>query len=261
MIGQEHHRRKKARDLLSRSGYRSGGHLQTARDDHAEDKAMIREAFHEHDEQLHHGKKTRLRLADGGMAMGDQPASRPDRSSRGKKGKAHTNINIVMAPGQSGQQPPQRVPVPVPVPARPPMGAGAPPIPPGGGMPPGGPPPRPPGPPMPPPGLAGGPPGGMPPGGLPMRKAGGRSHRDSGGPTTSNQYNQAQSSSLQNLIDEENAAGSKSRKLGGRAPMAHLRAGAGSGVGRLEHSKEAGHDKERLARGGKPDEWCEGGRA
>lgn len=225
MLGKEQHRRKKARDMLSRAGFAIGGHLGRhldEREDEEKDKRMIEKAVREHEDHEHGGEHTRLHLADGGSAMGDAPMSRPDRSSRGKGGKSkpHTNINIVMSPNGGGeQQPPQRVPVPVPVqrpagppPMPPPQGAGPMPPRPPMGPPPGG---------IPPPGLAGGmPPGGMPPGGMPMRKD------------------------------------------GGRAPMAHLRAGKGSGVGRRELSEETGHDKERLARGGKAEEtWCTGGRA
>jgi hypothetical protein len=171
MVGKEGHRRKNARRLLTQAGYAVGGHLHhhiSEREDEESDKRLIERAIEEHEAHDHPGRpKTRLHLADGGSAMGDAPMSRPDRSSRGsKKGKAHTNINIVMAP-QGDQKPPMPMPPPG---GPPPMPPPRPPMPPPGAPPPGG---------M-PPGLAGGP-GGMPPGGMPMRKSGGRSRRARGG--------------------------------------------------------------------------------
>lgn len=155
----EHSRRKAARKLLSKSGYRTGGHFTAKEDesqdrkmiaaalkkDEAKDKAMIREAINEHDDQLHGGKKTRLKLKDGGMAMGMEPKSRGDRKSRGKKpGKTIVNVVVgaekpnapmpapMMAPHPM-MPPPAGVPAPMPPhPMMPPM-AGRPPMP---GMPP-----------------------------------------------------------------------------------------------------------------------------
>lgn len=137
----ERHKRKNARKMLTGAGYKSGGHL-------ASEKKMIGEAIREHDDQQHGGKKTRLRLRDGGCADGGMPKARADRKGRGMKGgKAHTTVNVVVAghPGGGGGQPvPVPVPKPIPVPVN--AGAGGPPMPPGGGgMPGAGP--------MPPPGL------------------------------------------------------------------------------------------------------------
>jgi hypothetical protein len=233
MLGKEHHRRKKARDMLTRAGHSVGGHLGrhiSEREDEEKDKRMVEEAIVAHENHDHPGKPhTRLRLADGGAAMGDAPMGRPDQASRGSrssggKGKAHgkTNINIVMAPGGGGQQPPEKVPMPVPTQPRaapPPPPQAPPPRPAGAGMPPG----------AMPPGLAG---AGAPPMGAPPPGGGGM------------------------------PPGMPMRKDGGRAPMAHLEAGKGSGVGRLELSKEMSHDEHRLKRGGKAEEaWCAGGRA
>jgi len=131
-------KRKKARHVLTRAGYKVGGHLD-AKQDKREIDSEIRKAFTEHDNQLHGGKKTRLRLKDGGCAEGGAPKSRADRKGRGK---AHTTVNVVVA----GSHPrPQPVPVPVPAGGSAPQGAMPPgagpggPIPPGaGGPPPGG---------------------------------------------------------------------------------------------------------------------------
>lgn len=132
----ERDKRKKARTMLHKSGYKNGGHL-------GDTKRMIGEGVRQHEDHDHAGEKpTRLRLKDGGTAMGGKPKRRADKKARG-----HTTVNVVV-----GQHPkPQPVPVPVPVNAGgPPPGAGAPP----------------PGPPMPPPDQ-----GGLPPPGL---KRGGR---------------------------------------------------------------------------------------
>lgn len=204
MTGNERDRRKAARHLLAKSGYRAGGHL-SPKEDRASDERMDVHAIHAHERNMHPGHKltpaNKIKLADGGVAMGDSPMSRPDRPSRSKGGKKHdTTVNVILAPGQGGQGA-RPVPVPVPVHAPPPVAAGGPALPPGGM------PPRP-MPPIPPPGLAPGA-AALPPGGLPMRKR------------------------------------------GGRAPMAHLTAGASSGVGRLEHSKQAARDEAELCAGGR----------
>lgn len=155
----EHSRRKKARDVLTRSGYSAGGHL-GRKSDEGEGKHEIEESVKkgiaQHEAHDHKGeKRTRIHLRDGGVADGYASGGRPDKKPRGKKGK--TEVNVMVA----GQQPPQKVPVPVPVPApHPPMaGPGGPPP----GMPPG----------APPPGMGAMPPGmpQKPPG---MLKAGGR---------------------------------------------------------------------------------------
>ncbi len=185
---REREGRAKARSLISRTGHGPvGGHFKKGGDtDYTQDKRLadseIRKAMSEHDRQLH-GKDhhTRLKLADGGSAEGPMAEPRSDRAPRGKgkDGKAHTNVNVIVAGGRGGQDQ-ARPPMPPPVPPPHPPMAGPPPGPPPGAMPPGGMPPggmpmggmppgaMPPRPPMPMP-----PPGGMPPG-MPMRKAGGR---------------------------------------------------------------------------------------
>jgi hypothetical protein len=147
-----------------------GGHV-----DKAADEQMIRKAFSEHDAQLHGGKATKLKFADGGKVWDedDAPAVRRDRRAKGgaAKGPKHAHVNVIVAPqmhppgvigpppGASGPSPMPPPPHPHPVIMPPP---GPPPGPPGGGA---------------PGGMAGGPPiaamaPGAPPG-LPLRKRGG----------------------------------------------------------------------------------------
>jgi hypothetical protein len=274
VTGNENARRKAARRLCSNSGYAVGGHLHP-KDDRAQDKALVAKAIREHENHEHGGRHTRLRLADGGLAMGDGAAARPDRPSRSAK-KAHgTTVNIVMP--QGGGQGPAR-PVPVPVPVR----TGAPPPPPGGvGMPPGGMPPRPMPPAMPPPGMPPGgmpppgavrPPGAMPPGmppGMPMRKAGGRAHRqhrDAGGmsmPGSGGSLTPQQVQAMpvqpyliqpgqQSVTSNPSTGAIQTQKRGGRAPQAELHgAGSGSGVGRLNKTRQMARDSEALCGGGR----------
>lgn len=195
MLRNEHDRRKKARELCTRHGYRLGGHLgrhaggaEDAREDKAIADSEIRRAMGEHDRQMHEGHHTKLKLADGGVALGDHAHSRPDRAPRGKKGT--TSINIVVMPQDQGAAPGAAMPMPMPPhPAVPPPMPPRPPLPPGAGMPPG----------MPPVMPVPVPAGGMPPRpGMPMP----------GAPMM--------------------------RKRGGRAHMPDLTGGVGSGIGRLE---------------------------
>lgn len=158
----EHEKRKAARKLISRTGYKIGGHM-TKRPDEIADKHEITEAVHEHESALHKGKpKTRLHLRDGGSCEGLAAGGRSDRKPRGAKSgkgkKGGTTVNVVIAHPH-----PKAVPVPVPV------GAGAPPGGPAG--------------PMPPPPDDGAPPMmGPGPGGPPMgAKNGGRIGLKSGG--------------------------------------------------------------------------------
>jgi hypothetical protein len=153
--------RKKARALLARHGYRVGGHVTTA-----EAKNDAIRAVHQHERADHPSKPlTKIKLKRGGSAGGARPANRADKPSRRARGGANRKregTKVIVVNG-GGQQPPQRVPVPVP--AGPPPGAAMPP-------------PRPP---MPPPGAA---PGGMPPGmppRPPMAKRGGTTERKRGG--------------------------------------------------------------------------------
>jgi hypothetical protein len=127
-----------------------------------QDKALIKEAFAEHDKELHPGKHTRLKFKDGGHVEGEKKAKRLDRATGGRtksKGGHKTTVNIVMPQGGHDQP---SAPPPMLPPPHPPM---APPPPPPGpaGMGAGAPPPRPP---MGPPVGAGAP--------MPGRKTGGR---------------------------------------------------------------------------------------
>lgn len=145
----EHHRRKRAREVLTKSGYKAGGHLKGA-------KKLIGEAVHEHEANMHAGKKpTKIKLKEGGLASGGMGKMRPDPAPRKPRGaKPHVSVNVINA-GAGGARPPMAAPRP---PMRPPM------APPPGAMAGG-------------PGIAG--PAGMPPG----IKRGGRAKHKRGGKT------------------------------------------------------------------------------
>lgn len=172
-----HRHSEKARHLLRRSGYKTGG---AVRDDEASDRQMIKSAVHKHERHDHPGEAL-TPLKHGGAAHGHAPHRRLDRKGRAEGGrtkkKGHTQVNVLVAP-QGGGDRPVPVPVPHPMPAGPPgapMGAGAP----------AAPPPRP----APPPPMG----GGLPPGGMPARpmKRGGRACKDDGGPVGGGQSRDA----------------------------------------------------------------------
>lgn len=119
----ESSKRKKARDMLSNAGYKSGGHMKG--------DAKIKSAVHQHEGHDHPGeKKTPIKLKAGGTAHGHKPKHRADR-----KGRGHTTVNVVVA-GQHPKPVPVPIPKPVPVPVDPAMAAGAGAPPPGMPMPP-----------------------------------------------------------------------------------------------------------------------------
>jgi hypothetical protein len=196
-------RRKKARDILSKGGYKAGGHVK-GHSDEAEDRMMVKKMV----------KKPALKLKDGGVAEGDAPKPRADRlarggKARGKHGKPHTQVNVIVA----GQHP---KPVPVPVP----VGANAAP----GGAPM----------PMPPPGAGpGGPP--MPPdGGPPMGlKRGGRAKGSK--PEKTEPFG-SQREPIKGLPDGMFKKGGRTAK---KFPVP-MSAGSGGGKGRLEKIKDYG---------------------
>lgn len=151
----ERHKRKNARKMLARAGYRAGGHISPSdkREDESADKKMIKRAISEHETQEHGGKHSHIKLKEGGYAHGGSAALRGDRKPRGGKSKGHHTTVVVNAGG--GHPIPVPVPKPIPIPvggAGPGAGAGGPPPPPPGAM-----------------GMAG--PPGMPPGG-PMKRGG-----------------------------------------------------------------------------------------
>lgn len=116
----ERHRRAQARAMLSKAGYKSGGHFKS---DGAPVKRLIGEAIREHEEHDHPGKKrTPLKLADGGAVKGFNTGMRihkPRGMAKGKK--PHTTVNVLVG----GPHPVQNQPVPVPIGGPPPIGPGA----------------------------------------------------------------------------------------------------------------------------------------
>lgn len=135
--------------------------------DRKSDAAMVKRAMRQHEAHDHPGQpKTKLKLATGGAAMGDEGMAKPrlDRAKPKKSGKG-ANVNVIVA-----NAPKEKEPVPVPVPAG--LGAPKPPMapPPEAMAGPGGPPGLPPRPP-----VAAGAPGMMP------RRSGGRAQYAKGG--------------------------------------------------------------------------------
>lgn len=155
--------RKKGRDLLTRAGYKAGGHV----------KSVAADAVGQHEAHDHKGApKTKLKLKSGGKAEGGAAAPRLDKLARGgaaKKKGAATKVNIVIAMPKGGDdkaaqavgmmQGAAGAKASMPKPMMPPMGAG--PAGPGAG----GPPPLPPMPPQGPGAPTMPPPGGMKRGG------------------------------------------------------------------------------------------------
>lgn len=143
-------RRERAQSILSKHGY---GKM----------KGIAAEAVHEHEDAEHGGKRTKLKLKDGGEAKGKEPPHRLDRKHRatGGRNKAHkepkVSVNVINA---GSKQQPMPMPMPGGMGPKPPMPMPAPQAP--AGPPPGAMPPKPP--------MGGAPmPGGMPPGGMPQR--------------------------------------------------------------------------------------------
>src|SRR5215472_775662 len=132
MMHHESAGRKKARALLARTGHRVGGHLgREPASDYESDKRMVEKGIHEHESQLHGGRHSKLKLADGGVATGEMAPMRADRPRRGRSGHGKDGghkVNIVIAPqGGGGGGPALRPPMMPPRPPMPPPGAGAPP--------------------------------------------------------------------------------------------------------------------------------------
>lgn len=95
----------------------------------------VRSAISQHDDQLHGGKTTKLKFADGGAV--DMPSGeRRDRRARGgpTKSKKHPTVNVIVAPSLNSHPPETPKPPMMGPPPMLPPGPGAPPMPPGGGM-------------------------------------------------------------------------------------------------------------------------------
>lgn len=138
----EGHGRKKGRHMLTKAGYKVGGHVKK-HEDVAADKKLIKEMVHEHERHDHPGEPL-TKLKHGGEAKGKKGHCRLDKYARGggvkKDGK--TKINIIVGQpkddgmgdmlktammAKAGQMPPR------PMPPVPPMGAGPGPVPPAPG--------------------------------------------------------------------------------------------------------------------------------
>lgn len=105
-MAHEHPGRHVAERQLREGGYhrpRDGNIHGDAR----ADAKMVRSAINQHDDQLHGGKKTKLRLKSGGRVHGEEPGCRPDRRARGgETGKKHGKVQITVNAAPAGD--PQR---------------------------------------------------------------------------------------------------------------------------------------------------------
>jgi hypothetical protein len=248
-----------AEDLIRRTGYDG-----TA--DEASDRALVRTGVGQHEDAMHPGRpRTRLRFRDGGydggLAQGHEGPSRYDQRGRRSRDDGRApRVNIMISTpshhpdaGAMGQQPmggaPPRAAAPPLPPGPPPMGPGGPPM-----MPPGA---------MPPPGMGGLPPGmpprpGMPPGmmpgampprpgmpmgavppGMPMRppgmQRGGRArYGEKWVPGLGDELTDEVTKSRGDPVRERRLA--CGGEVGRGRPEHEMRAGAGSGAGRLERS-------------------------
>lgn len=142
------------------AGYKSGGGV----------KPVVRKGVKQHEDALHDGKHSKLKLKAGGHVKGKAAAERPDRRARG--GKIGSVVINIKAPGQGDgqaddmkQQMAAKAGLQKGVAIGAQMAAAKGPMPGAGGPPPPGP-------------MPGGPPGGPPPGPAPMmpRARGGKIH-------------------------------------------------------------------------------------
>ena len=103
--GLDSKHKAKAHKMLSDSGYSvskaKGGAI-------AKEKAIVKKAIKQHEAHEHKGQpKTKLKLKSGGVADHEKSNHRADKPSRlAKGGKAHTKINIMVAPGKGGDNAP-----------------------------------------------------------------------------------------------------------------------------------------------------------
>lgn len=125
--GLDGEHRVKAHKMVRGAGYgvkRSmGGGLSTAEMSKKATRGEVIKAVHEHENQEHSGKHSKLKLKTGGVAAHEKSAHRPDKKPRYNKGGKgpHTKVNIMVAPSKSDAAPAMSAPQ---MPPRPPMAPG-----------------------------------------------------------------------------------------------------------------------------------------
>jgi hypothetical protein len=136
--------RKKARALMTRTGYKAGGHVKS---DEEKDAEAVKSGVGQHESHMHKGEaKTKLRLRSGGSVGGFAAGGSLGKAKRGGKGN-HTTVVVMPQGGGTGHglagpvgpggpaAPMAGPPVmPPPMPPRRPVGMPLPGGPPGGGM-------------------------------------------------------------------------------------------------------------------------------
>ena len=129
---------EKVDTVLRGGGYKlnhkKAGGFTNARNSEPATKGEVVKAILKHEDMKHHGKHTTLKLNSGGVASDEKSHARADKKPRmasggAAKGKEHTKINIMVAPGKSdGPAAPMSLPSPAigapQMPPRPPVAPG-----------------------------------------------------------------------------------------------------------------------------------------